>query len=302
MKKIFLNKYSMLRSGWKILILFISFFVGTFFLSSIFTIFYTMYNLTTKGVMPNFTNQNSAFTFFINIIQCLCMIFFVVLYWKVFDKKSIKEIGLTGLRNSYKDLLLGLLFGCISLVIVFLILFCTKNVKLINPINNPNLNFSLLSGLILFILVGINEEMFARGYCYTVLKQTNVRWLPMVLSSVIFALMHSLNSGISLLSYLNLFLFGVLAVYMRIKSNNIWLSIGYHITWNYFEGNIFGFLVSGQATSALYNLNTPVNNLINGGNFGPEGGLVVTLVLILQFIFMWRFYKVSEKSKVTFFS
>jgi membrane protease YdiL (CAAX protease family) len=154
----------------------------------------------------------------------------------------------------------------------------------------------------LFILVGINEEMFARGYCYTVLKQTNVRWLPMVLSSVIFALMHSLNSGISPLSYLNLFLFGVLAVYMRIKSNNIWLSIGYHITWNYFEGNIFGFLVSGQATSALYNLNTPVNNLINGGNFGPEGGLVVTLVLILQFIFMWRFYKVSKKRKITFFS
>jgi membrane protease YdiL (CAAX protease family) len=302
MKKIFLNQYSRLRSGWKILILFISFFVGTFFSSSIFTIFYTMYNLTTKGVMPNFTNQNSVFTFFINIIQCLCMIFFVVLYWKVFDKKSIKEIGLTNLRNSYKDLLLGLLLGCISLVIVFLILFSTKNVKLINPINSPNLNFSLLSGLILFILVGINEEMFARGYCYTVLKQTNVRWLPMVLSSVIFALMHSLNSGISPLSYLNLFLFGVLAVYMRIKSNNIWLSIGYHITWNYFEGNIFGFLVSGQATSALYNLNTPINNLINGGNFGPEGGLVVTLVLILQFIFMWRFYKVSEKRKITFFS
>jgi membrane protease YdiL (CAAX protease family) len=230
------------------------------------------------------------------------VIFFVVVYWKVFDKKSIKEIGLTSLRNSYKDLLLGLLLGCISLVIVFLILFFTKNVKLINPINNPNLNFSLLSGLILFILVGINEEMFARGYCYTVLKQTNVSWLPMVLSSVIFALMHSLNSGISPLSYLNLFLFGVLAVYMRIKSNNIWLSIGYHITWNYFEGNIFGFLVSGQATSALYNLNTPVNNLINGGNFGPEGGIVVTLVLISQFIFMWKFYKVSEKRKVTFSS
>jgi membrane protease YdiL (CAAX protease family) len=297
MKKIFLNKYSMLRSGWKILILFISFFVGTFFLSSIFELFYTMYSFTLKRSIPN-----SALIFIINIIQCLCVIFFVVVYWKVFDKKSIKEIGLTSLRNSYKDLLLGLLLGCISLVIVFLILFFTKNVKLINPINNPNLNFSLLSGLILFILVGINEEMFARGYCYTVLKQTNVSWLPMVLSSVIFALMHSLNSGISPLSYLNLFLFGVLAVYMRIKSNNIWLSIGYHITWNYFEGNIFGFLVSGQATSALYNLNTPVNNLINGGNFGPEGGIVVTLVLISQFIFMWKFYKVSEKRKVTFSS
>ena len=174
------------------------------------------------------------------------MIGFIFLFWKVFDKKPIKEIGLINIKAGYKDLIKGLIFGALSLTFVFVVLLATGNVSLANPLSKPNFSPSLITGLILFIFVGINEEMFARGYCITVLKQTESRWVPIIISSVIFSLMRSLNPGMSLFSYLNLFLFALLAAYMYVKSNNLWLSIGYHITWNYFEGNVFGFLVSGQ--------------------------------------------------------
>jgi len=78
---------------------------------------------------------------------------------------------------------------------------------------------------------------------------------------------------------------------MFLKSNNLWLPIGYHITWNYFQGNVFGFQVSGLSTESLYKLNTPVNNIITGGKFGPEGGLIVTFIILIGFIYIWQLYK-----------
>ena len=125
----------------------------------------------------------------------------------------------------------------------------------------------------------------------TVLKQTGNKWVAIIVSSIIFSVMHSLNPNMSILSYLNLFLVALLFAYMFLKSNNLWLPIGYHITWNYFQGYIFGFQVSGQSTESLYKLNVPVNNIITGGGFGPEGGLVVTFIIIIGYIYMWKFYK-----------
>lgn len=307
-KNIFVNRDSAIRSGWKIAIVFSSAFLATFIVTSLFVFLYafillavgkvSITNINTLGIQA--ANVNTPMGLSCALIQCICIILFVFLFWKVLDKKPIREIGLIHIKEGYKDLINGLLFGAISLTLVFTILYLTGSVKLVNPLNKPNFSISLLTGLILFIFVGINEEMFARGYCFTVLKQTGIKWIPIVVSSIIFALMHSLNSGISLLSYFNLFLFALLAVYMVIKSKNLWLSIGYHITWNYFEGNIFGFLVSGQGADGIYNVKNSVDNIINGGSFGPEGGLVVTLILILGFIYMWKFYQPKATYEIEF--
>lgn len=311
LKSIFINKNSQVRSGWKIATVFSSFFICINIIIGVIVFFYTIFEVASKRVSPDnlveftkdlnstLTNINSPLGLSCNLIQCICMILFIILFWKVFDKKPIREIGLINVKNGYKDLIKGLILGAVSLSIVFLILYITGNVTLINPLSKPNFSLSLVTGLISFIFVGINEEMFARGYCMTVLKQTGCRWVTVIISSIIFSLMHSLNPGISLLSYLNLFLFGLLTAYMFIKSKNLWLSIGYHITWNYFEGNIFGFLVSGQTASGVYNLKNPVDNIINGGKFGPEGGVVVTLITLVGLIYMWKFYKPTVENDIS---
>ncbi|WP_367277804.1 CPBP family intramembrane glutamic endopeptidase [Clostridium sp.] len=301
MKSIFINKNSQVRSGWKIASTWISFYFATLLITSIAMTIYMLIMIfihkADSQYMSNFLANlktdglKSNLMMFFNSIQCICMIFFVVLFWKVYDKRPIRDIGLINIKKGYKDLLKGLAFGSISVILVFIILLASKNIALENSLLNPNFNSSLLTSLILFILVGINEEMFARGYCMTVLKQTGNKWVVVIVSSIIFSLMHSLNPHMSFLSYLNLFLFAILASYMFIKSNNLWLSIGYHITWNYFEGNVFGFQVSGLATQSMYTLNTPAQNIITGGSFGPEGGLVVTFITLLGILYIWKFYK-----------
>lgn len=306
MKRIFTNKNSQVRSGWKIASTFLTFYVATIISTLIIMILCTVYMVVAKHtsvdesqiLLKNLTSS-SSFNTFANIIQCLMMILCVLLFWKVYDKKPIREMGLINIKKGYKDLFNGLILGAISLIMVFLILLATKNISLLSPLTKPIFSGSLFSGFILFIFVAINEEMFARGYCMTVLKQTCNKWVVIIVSSLIFALMHSFNPSMSLLSYFNLFLFGVFTAYMFIKSGNIWLSIGYHITWNYFEGNVFGFQVSGLTTRGIYNVHNPVNNIINGGGFGPEGGIAVTFILFIGLIYMWRFYKPSISQNIS---
>ncbi|MDF2504962.1 type II CAAX endopeptidase family protein [Clostridium sp.] len=291
LKNIFMSRNSQVRSGWKIAIVFIFFILITSLTQIITIAIYPNSFNNYSGHIDNALNLNTPMGFITMLLQCLCMILSIFIFWKKFDKKPIKNIGLINIKNGYSDLIKGLILGGIALTIVFLILFTTGNIKPIASLNRPNFNISALTGLILFIFVGINEEMFARGYCFTVLRQSTNKWIAIIVSSIMFAVMHSLNSGISLLSYVNLFLFALLAMYMTIKSKNLWLSIGFHITWNYFEGNVFGFLVSGNEANGIFNVRNTIDNIVNGGKFGPEGGLVVTFVLCLCFLFMWKFYK-----------
>jgi membrane protease YdiL (CAAX protease family) len=103
--------------------------------------------------------------------------------------------------------------------------------------------------------------------------------------------MHSSNSGIGMLPYINLILAGILFAYMYLKSGNLWMCIGYHITWNYFQGYVYGFKVSGMKTYGILSTSYHSGNILNGGAFGPEGGLFVTAVMLAGLLFVWYYYR-----------
>ena len=290
--KAFKNDYNQIRSGWKIAILFVSFIITTLIVSFIFTVAYSSIIIAINpNILPDevYSGMTNFPAVCLQLIQCICLIFIVILFWKIWDKRKLEDIGFNSIKRSWKDLCCGLLIGAISFTIVAMILLSTKSVELVKSFSEPNFSSALIIQLIIFIFVGINEELFSRGYCMTVLKQTKISWVPIVVSSIIFALMHSMNSGISLLAYINLFLFGISMGYLFMKTKNIWMCIGYHITWNYFQGDVFGFLVSGNGTDSIYTIKTISPNIINGGSFGPEGGLVVTTLLVITILITYKF-------------
>lgn len=245
-----------------------------------------------------FFSMSSFLSAILILIQCICMIFCVILFLKVFEKKRLKDIGFTSIKNNSNNLCFGLLIGAISFTIVAFILICTKSVELQNNLSKPNISDALIMELIIFIFVGISEELFSRGYCINILKEPEKSWfIPIVISAIVFALMHSMNEGISLLAYINLSLFGILTGYIYIKTKNLWMGIGYHIAWNYFQGAVFGFLVSGAHTDSIYKIKIVSPNIINGGDFGPEGGIVVTILLIISFFIAYRFLPEANENK-----
>lgn len=303
---------SLLKALFKIGSLFVLFFITTNILSYIF---FRMYKVIIFALKPEFNinplryinylnNQLSSLSSFPSVclilIQCISMILWVGIFWIVFEKKQLRDIGIAKTKSSKSDLCFGALIGAMSFILVAFILLCTKSVRLENGIMSPYIFKSLIIQLIVFIFVGINEELFARGYCINILKENRILWgIPIVVSSVIFSLMHSMNEGISALAYINLFLFGIFMGCIYIKTKSLWMCIGYHTTWNYFQGPVFGFLVSGASTDSIYKIKIINSNIINGGSFGPEGGIVVTILLVVSILISCKSFIINKANRVS---
>ena len=294
---IFKNKFNEVRSGWKILLVFLLTFGIIFACSSIMGIILGIIILN-NGNIDQLMNmnldsiENNELIF--SISNCLGNISYIlacIIIWKVFEKQKLSKMGLTSIKKGYKEFIIGLILGAITMSIVAIVIMAIGDIHMINPINKPQISMSLLYGLISFIFVGFGEEILSRGYIMSVLKQTRNKWIVLVGPALIFAALHLGNPGIDILSFINLFLVGVLFAYMFMKSKNIWMPIGYHITWNYFQGYIWGFEVSGLNVNGLYKIKNISNNIINGGEFGPEGGIIVTIIICLTFYFVNRYYK-----------
>ncbi len=117
------------------------------------------------------------------------------------------------------------------------------------------------------------------------------RYVALSISSVIFMSIHLLNPNISFLSVINLFLAGVVLGIYYIHKPNLWLPIGMHLTWNFFQGPIFGFEVSGIETKSIINQSIKGNEIITGGAFGYEGSILATISIIIMIIYLDKKYK-----------
>lgn len=294
------NKYNEVRSGWKILLVFLLSYALTLGISTLIGIVIGIVLLSNGNTdyLMNFNIElNTEYELIFQITTSISNIIFIlscIIMWKLFEKKKISKMGITPIKKGYKELIVGLALGAFTMSIVAIVIMSIGDVSLINPISKPQITISLLYGLVGFIFVGFGEEILSRGYIMSVLKQTRNKWIVLLGPALIFAALHLGNNGIDLLSFINLFLVGVLFAYMFMKSKNLWMPIGYHITWNYFQGYIWGFGVSGIGVNGLYKVENISNNIINGGAFGPEGGIVVTIITCLTFYFVYRYYKNND--------
>lgn len=286
----FKNKEGKIRSGWKI--------AAVLAIYDVLVTFFSILAGIIIGIRYYFNPTDFDYESVINsineygkIIENIVLILLIVIVWTKFIKRPLSNMGLTSFKKDYKDFIGGLLFGIVMISIVFVILLVSGNASVDSW--QPKFSSGILLWLIIFISVGFGEEILARGYIMSVLRQTKNLPMVVIIPSAIFALLHIFNPGVRVLPIINIFLVGVLFSYMYIKSGNIWMPIGYHITWNFFMGNIYGFKVSGMDTASLISTNLGSNTIISGGDFGPEGGLVVTVITLLGFVFVKFYYRNS---------
>lgn len=154
--------------------------------------------------------------------------------------------------------------------------------------------------IVLFVLVGWTEELLSRGYHLQTLTEGLNRFWGILLSSLVFAILHRDNPGFSFIAFLGLFFSGLFFCFAYFKSRALWLPIGLHIGWNFFEGVVFGFQVSGLTDFPRLITQTVSGPVyITGGEFGPEAGLVLVPGLILGLILVWLYcQKRSDEESV----
>lgn len=298
MKGIFRNRFNEVRSGWKIILVLIICFALQFIFSLIGGIILSIIMLSSKSLRNGLTaggnpleiiQNNPVMSMSIHLLSIIAMIIAVFIILRFMDKKKFKDIGLGFNPKSARELVYGLLLGAISMTLIFLVLLSTGSISLTNGFFSPNFSVYTLTGLITFIFVGIEEELFSRGYCMMVLEQTRKKWVPIIVSSIIFSMLHLLNPNVKVLGLINIFLVGVLFAWMVVKTGSLLMPIGYHITWNYFQGNVFGFPVSGTDPHGIYNITVLKDNILTGGAFGPEAGILTTIVIIIGLLVVSKY-------------
>jgi membrane protease YdiL (CAAX protease family) len=145
-----------------------------------------------------------------------------------------------------------------------------------------------------FVVQGSTEEILTRGY---LMQATARRWgllAGVAVQAVLFALLHGLNPGTGVLALVNLVLVAVFLAGWALLEGGLWGVCAWHAVWNWAQGNVWGLLVSGApvSTSLLVTRPSPgASELVTGGGFGPEGGLLVTAVLVAAIAvvaWLWR--------------
>lgn len=188
-------------------------------------------------------------------------------------------LGLS-LKGRGKDWLAGMLFA----VVLYLLGFGLS--LLLGVVEVTDVTFdgsSLLMTWGLFLLVGAAEETMMRGFVLGRLLDGGVnRFVALFISSVSFSLMHLFNPNFEFLPFFNIMLAGVLLGASYIYTRNLCFPIALHWFWNWLQGPVLGYEVSGNRMGdSLLTLQISDAHLLNGGNFGFEGSLLCTVLMVV---------------------
>lgn len=239
------------------------------------------------SILTSTLNLNANFiqSLVINISLTLSVILLIFLWVRFVEKRKFSSLGFD--RNNFiLKYITGFIIGIIMMSATVALLYLFGLITVDNNTSQVIGGFALSSILLVipaWMIQSAMEEIIARGWLLNVLGARYTPIIGLIISSVFFGLVHLENPGISFIAILNIILVGLFFGLCVIKTNNLWVVCGIHASWNFSQGNIFGFKVSGSRSVAgsIFNLNLRGNELMSGGDFGPEAGLCATIVLII---------------------
>ena len=315
-----------LRAFWRLLVQGVLYFggvIGTGIAIGIAAVI--LYSLSGTPLTANDLMQVVSGSVWVKVLSALVSLLIIFLtYWigsRWLDHRPWQAYGFHFSRNWWADFGFGLFLGALLMGLAFLVELSAGWVTITGFFQGQQPGESFLGGmlaaLVIFICVGIYEEMLSRGYQLRNLaeglnfKPLNPR-LALLLaylgSSIFFGLLHSGNPNATLLSSLYLIGAGLLLGFGYILTGELALPIGLHIGWNFFQGNVFGFPVSGLGSQAsIIAIQQGGPAVWTGGPFGPEGGLMHPLAVVVGCLLIaawvrWHYGKAHLQARLAVYT
>ena len=213
----------------------------------------------------------------IQLVSVLLAAWLIIHYWD--ELSFVDDMGYRWKYNG-KDLLWGFIVAAAIYAVGFIVSLIAGWIS----VEGVHFDFTfLLLQFLLYILVALMEESMMRGFVLGHMLDVGMnKFLALLISSFLFACLHLGNPGITNFALLNLTLAGVLLGVAYIYTRNLWFPIFLHLFWNFIQGPILGYEVSGTGgKNTLLELGISDNTLMNGGDFGFEGSLPCTILMIV---------------------
>ncbi len=276
MKAIFLNKENKIRNGWKILIFFVN-----------FIILLSLLNLALASFLPIMDIFISEF------IALISVVISTFLMMKFFEVKNLWDVGLRLKPNTIYEITFGLVLGFAMITFVVAINLILGYYRYDLTLNQ--IYPQIFEALSFFLIVAFFEEILFRGYPFQRLIDGTNSIIATLIFSIAFSLAHFKNPNINSIALLNIFLAGVWLSASYIKTRSLWLPISLHFSWNFFQGYLYSLPVSGSTLiEPAFNAEILNENIISGGNFGPEGSVITSFVLAIATIFILKNKRLND--------
>lgn len=271
------------------------------FLSSLLCFLATPFIRNILSTKNNYINLTIHYTVLNLILPFSLISILVFIFARVFEKRKPIHLGFSNRNKPFRKYLRGFVIGMILISACTLFLILSKNISLVSNKNGYTGSKAFIPVFIIlfgWIIQGASEEILVRGWFMSSVGMKHNIPLAVFSSSLLFTIIHLGNSNLSVLSLTNLFIFGVFAALYSILDESIWGICGLHTTWNWFQGNVVGFEVSGAnpAGGKLLDFTNTGADVLTGGSFGLEGGLTVTVVLIIGILTILYISKARKKA------
>ena len=282
----------LIKQGWlRVFVFCLCFFIFQVLSGLVLTLLFVLLKVSANpaDAVQQLTDVNSsvislAIVIGFNFITSLLLVF---LFRKLVDRKTIYSLG-WNFSSYLSHAAVGFFVGVASIGLGTLVLTAMKNLQFTGwNIDAGDIGFAL--GLL--ILVAVAEELVFRGYILNNLMQSTNKYAALILSSLIFALAHGANPNFSWLAFVNIFLAGLFLGINYIYTQNLWYAVMLHFTWNFLQGPILGYEVSGTNLPGIFQIDLTGSDLITGGKFGFEGSVIASAVMILFTVVVAMVYR-----------
>jgi membrane protease YdiL (CAAX protease family) len=278
-----LQKQPLIKQGW--LRVFVFLVVYVFLLISSGVVLQLIALATNKeNTIPNFYSGI--------LLNFLLSVLLVFVFTKFVNRSSLSTLGLqwkTIARERWIGLITGVFLSCFIATILWLL-------QLVQWFTDKVDAAGLAIALGLMLIVAIGEELVFRGYLLGNMMQSSSKEAALVFSALVFAILHSLNPNFNLTAFINIFLAGLLLGINYIFTRNLWFGILLHFSWNFFQGSVLGFPVSGLQLSSLLQQNSSGSILLTGGEFGLEASLLTTFAFTAAIFILYSLFSKKYKA------
>lgn len=276
-----------LRTGWRLLVV--------FFLVLLFAL---VFSIPFSVVLFQSASSSAVFFLVNGFVGALTFTTSVYIARRWLDHRSFLDLGLRWHAQAAKDLVSGVIMAGLMMAAVYTLEWALGWLKFeafawqTQPVSRV-FQATLLM-LVAYALTGWGEELLFRGYIMqNLISGLNEYW-GVVISAILFALVHLVNPNPSSNAVIGLILSGIFFAFAYLRTRLLWLPIGIHIGWNFFEGTVFGFPVSGTSPFVLVQQTADGPEIVTGGAFGPEAGLVLLLALFIGFLLILAYTRHRE--------
>ncbi len=277
-----------LRSGWRILI------------QSLLLIFFGVLMAFLFGDLPSAVWLGSA------------VLLSVFVAAQILDKKKLRWYGLVVNAKWLRELAYGTALGFLVIAVIYLVLILTGAATFNgfgwNRTGTGSFHAQIGIFLATMAFVAFYEELWIRGYVFMNLRDglhklnagLENRYVAGLyaagISGIFFGILHAGNPNATLLSTTNIAIAGIMLAIPVVYTNSLGLVTGLHFGWNFFLGGFFGLPVSGlNVRQSVIQTSVSGPDWWSGGVFGPEGGLIGTIVLISLIVGFMAYFRVRTE-------